>query len=64
MNKITRLWSYVISPPTHLALAAKELENARKGFLENKTHQEYYANLCAFDAQRIKRLEQYLGLAK
>lgn len=62
MNKITQLWNYIVSAPNHTALAIKELENAKKGYLENKTHQEYYSNLCSFDAQRIKRLEQYLGL--
>ena len=60
MNNIRRLWQFVIYPPKARELAVKELENAKRSYLENKTHAEYYATLCSFETQRIKRLEQYL----
>ena len=62
MNKITILWQYFTYPPKAQELAARELENAKRSYLVNKTHAEYYATLCSFETQRIKRLEQYLGL--
>jgi hypothetical protein len=60
MNTIRRLWQFVIYPPKARELAAKELENAKRSYLENKTHAEYYATLCSFETQRIARLEKYL----
>jgi hypothetical protein len=62
MNKIKSLWQYFTYPPKAQELAARELENAKRSYLVNKTHAEYYATLCTFETQRIKRLEQYLGL--
>ena len=62
MNKIKTLWQYFTYPPKAQELAARELENAKRSYLANKTHAEYYATLCSFETQRIKRLEQYLGL--
>jgi hypothetical protein len=62
MNKIRTLWQFVTHPPKAQALAAKELENAKRSYLENKTHAEYYATLCTFETQRIARLEKYLGI--
>ena len=62
MNKIRTLWQFVTHPPKAQVLAAKELEDAKRSYLANKTHAEYYATLCTFETQRIKRLEQYLGL--
>lgn len=56
------MWDAISSPPRHYDLAAKELENAKRSYLEHKTHQEYYSNLCSFETQRINRLEKYLGL--
>lgn len=50
----------IVNPPSSMALAKKELENAKRSYLEHKTHMEYYAALCSFETQRIKRLEQYL----
>lgn len=64
MNKIRSVWQYITQPPDHIQLATKELANARKGYLEHKTHQEYYSTLCSFESQRIKRLEQYLGITE
>jgi hypothetical protein len=60
MNKIRTLWQFVTHPPKARDLAAKELENAKRSYLENKTHAEYYATLCTFETQRIARLEKYL----
>lgn len=62
MNKIKQIWEYIVSPPKAVDLAYKELESAKRSYLEHKTHAEYYSNLCTFENQRIKRLEQYLGL--
>ena len=62
MNKIKTLWQYFTYPPKAQELAARELENAKRSYLVNKTHAEYYATLCSFETQRIKRLEQYLGI--
>lgn len=60
MNKIRTLWQYVAHPPKARDLAVRELENAKRSYLENKTHAEYYATLCSFETQRIARLEKYL----
>jgi hypothetical protein len=60
MNSIKRLWLLLTNPPPAKTLAAKELENAKRGYLENKTHAEYYTTLCSFENQRIARLEKYL----
>ena len=47
-------------PPKARVLAAKELEEAKRSYLVNKTQAEYYATLCSFETQRIARLEKYL----
>jgi hypothetical protein len=60
MNKIRTLWQLATHPPKAQALAAKELEEAKRSYLTHKTQAEYYATLCTFETQRIKRLEQYL----
>ena len=60
MNKIRTLWQFFTHPPKAKELAARELENAKRSYLENKTHAEYYATLCSFENQRIARLEKYL----
>jgi len=60
MNKIRSLWQFFTHPPKAKELAIKELENAKRGYLEHKTHAEYYATLCSFENQRIARLEKYL----
>ena len=60
MNAIKRIWLAVTNPPAAKTLAAKELENAKRSFLEHKTHAEYYSTLCSFETQRIARLEKYL----
>jgi len=60
MNAIKRIWLAVTNPPSAKSLAAKELENARRSYLENKTHQEFYASQVTFELGRITRLEKYL----
>jgi hypothetical protein len=60
MNIIRRVWVAVTHPPKAKELAIRELENAKRSYLENKTHAEYYATLCSFENQRIARLEKYL----
>jgi hypothetical protein len=60
MNTLKRIWLMIINPPSAKTLAAKELENARRSYLEHKTHSEYYSTLCSFETQRIARLEKYL----
>jgi hypothetical protein len=60
MNIIRRIWVAVTHPPKAKELAIRELENAKRSYLENKTHAEYYATLCSFENQRIARLEKYL----
>ena len=60
MNLISRIWMAIVHPPSAVALAYKELESAKRSYLENKTHSEYYQALCGFEMQRIIRLEKYL----
>jgi len=60
MNVLKRLWLLLVNPPAAMVLAKKELESAKRSYLENKTHAEYYATLCSFDTQRIARLEKYI----
>lgn len=60
MNLIKQIWVMIFNPPSAKSLAAKELESARRAYLQNKTHAEYYATLCSFENQRIARLEKYL----
>jgi hypothetical protein len=60
MNKIRTLWQFATHPPKAKVLAAKELEEAKRSYLVNKTQAEYYAVLCSFETQRIARLEKYL----
>jgi hypothetical protein len=60
MNALRRFWMLLTNPPSAKSIAAKELESAKRSYLENKTHAEYYATLCSFENQRIARLEKYL----
>lgn len=54
------LWMLLTKPLSPNERAVKELENARRSYLEYKTHAEYYQSLCSFEMQRIARLEKYL----
>jgi hypothetical protein len=60
MNLIKRIWVAIVHPPKARELAIKELENAKRNYLENQTLVEYYSALRSFDSQRIARLEKYL----
>ena len=60
MNELKKLWMILVTPLTSSERAIKELENAKRSYLENKTHAEYYQSLCSFESQRIARLEKYL----
>ena len=60
MNMLKRFWMLLTNPPSAKSIAIKELENAKRSYLEHKTHAEYYQNLCTFETQRITRLEKYL----
>ena len=60
MNIIRLIWVAITHPPKSKELATRELENAKRSYLEHKTHAEYYSTLCAFETQRITRLEKYL----
>lgn len=60
MNALKRFWMLLINPPSAKSIATKELENAKRSYLEHKTHAEYYSTLCSFETQRISRLEKYL----
>lgn len=62
MNRLITMLKELAGPAKHYELAAKELEGAKRSYLEHKTQAEYYTTLCSFETQRIKRLEQYLGL--
>ena len=60
MNKIKTLWQFITHPPKARVLAVRELEDAKRSYLVNKTQAEYYAVLCEFETQRINRLEKYI----
>ena len=60
MNALKQIWMMIVNPPSARSLAAKELESAKRAYLQNKTHAEYYTTLCSFENQRIIRLEKYL----
>jgi hypothetical protein len=60
MNSLKRMWLLLTNPPAAMVIAKKELESARRSYLENKTHAEYYQSLCSFEMQRIARLEKYI----
>ena len=60
MNLLKRMWLLLTNPPSAMVIAKKELESAKRSYLENKTHAEYYQCLCSFEMQRIARLEKYI----
>ena len=61
MKKIREIWESVTHPPKASELARRELESAKRQYLESKTHAEYYQYQVKFEQDRIKRLEEYLG---
>jgi hypothetical protein len=60
MNALKRFWMLLVNPPSAKSIATKELESAKRSYLENKTHAEYYQSLCSFEMLRIARLEKYI----
>ena len=60
MNALKRFWMLLTNLPSAKSIAAKELESAKRSYLESKTHQEFYASQVTFELGRITRLEKYL----
>ena len=60
MYKLKNIWIAITHPPKAKDLAAKELEDAKRAYLEAKTHAEYYSTQCSFETLRITRLEAYI----
>ena len=60
MNAIKQLWIKVAYQTKALELAKRELESAKRGFLEAQTHREFYDAQVQFERGRISRLEAYL----
>lgn len=60
MKLFNNLFDKHFGQPDSTDMARKELEQARKAFLQSKTHTEYYAAQVEFESKRIKRLEDYL----
>ena len=61
MKLFSKLFDKHFGQPDSTDMARKELEQARKAFLQSKTHTEYYAAQVEFESKRIKRLEDYLA---
>jgi hypothetical protein len=49
-----------LSPPAALVLAARELEDAKRGLLSAQSSREYADGLCRYYESKIKRLNAYL----
>jgi hypothetical protein len=47
-------------PPAALVLAARELEDAKRGLLAAQSSREYADGLCRYYESKIKRLTGYL----
>ena len=52
-----RAW---FQPPAALVLAARELEEAKRGLLSAQSSREYADGLCRYYEAKIKRLNSYL----
>ena len=58
-----RAWEIVrgwFTPPAALVLAARELEDAKRGLLSAQSSREYADGLCRYYEAKIKRLTGYL----
>jgi len=51
----------LLSPPTPLELATKELTEARRGFLASESACEYAESLSLYHHARIERLRAYIN---
>lgn len=60
MNKLKELWLTFTNPPSAKVLALRELEKAKRSYLESKTCQEFYDAQVQFELVRIARLEAYI----
>ena len=49
-----------LSPPPALVLAARELEDAKRGLLSAQSSREYADGMCKYYESKIKRLNAYL----
>jgi hypothetical protein len=49
-----------LSPPAALVLAARELEDAKRGLLSAQSSREYADGMCKYYESKIKRLNAYL----
>ncbi len=49
-----------LSPPAALVLAARELEDAKRGLLSAQSSREYADGLVRYYESKIKRLNSYL----
>ena len=49
-----------LSPPAALVLAARELEDAKRGLLAAQSSREYADGLVRYYESKIKRLNAYL----
>ncbi len=49
-----------LSPPAALVLAARELEDAKRGLLSAQSSREYADGLVRYYEAKIKRLNAYL----
>jgi hypothetical protein len=52
-----RAW---FTPPAALVLAARELEDAKRGLLSAQSSREYADGMCKYYESKIKRLNSYL----
>jgi hypothetical protein len=52
-----RAW---FTPPAALVLAARELEEARRGLLSAQSGREYADGMCKYYESKIRRLTAYL----
>lgn len=52
-----RAW---FTPPAALVLAARELEEAKRGLLSAQSSREYADGMCKYYESKIKRLNSYL----
>jgi hypothetical protein len=49
-----------LSPPAALVLAARELEDAKRGLLSAQSSREYADGMVKYYESKIKRLNSYL----
>ena len=58
-----RAWETIrgwFQPPAALVLAARELEDAKRGLLAAQSSREYADGMCKYYESKIKRLNAYL----